>query len=123
MADTLIDLVLGDHDPYRFYHIENPWGQPWKEVNKVLADAVGIKEIIPFEDWVKRVADAPQRNNPAATLLEFLGDNYIRISYGGLILDPKNTLEHSKSLRAVRPVSEELIRKYIHIWKEIGFLG
>lgn len=123
MADALIDLVLSDHDPHRFYHLENPWGQPWREVNAVLADAVGIKDMIPFEEWVKRVAAAPQRNNPASTLLEFLDDNYIRMSYGGLVLDPKNTLEHSKSLRAVRPISEELVRKYVHIWKEIGFLS
>lgn len=123
MADTLADLVLSDQTPHRFYHLENPWGQPWKEVNAVLADAVGIKDIIPFDDWVKRVAAAPQRNNPASTLLEFLDDNYIRMSYGGLVLDPKNTLEHSKSLRAVKPVSEELVRKYVHIWKEIGFLS
>lgn len=123
MADALIDLVLSDNDPHRFYHLENPWGQPWREVNAVLADAVGIKDRIPFEEWVKRVAAAPQRNNPASTLLEFLDDNYIRMSYGGLVLDPKNSLEHSKSLRAVRPVSEELVRKYVHIWKEIGFLS
>lgn len=123
MADTLADLVLSDHKPHRFYHLENPWGRPWKEVNAILADAVGIKDIIPFDEWVKRVAAAPQRNNPASTLLEFLDDNYIRMSYGGLVLDPKNTLEHSKSLRAVTPVSEELVRKYVHIWKEIGFLS
>lgn len=123
MADTLADLVLSDQTPHRFYHLENPWGQPWKEVNAILADAVGIKDIIPFDEWVKRVAAAPQRNNPASTLLEFLDDNYIRMSYGGLVLDPKNTLEHSKSLRAVKPVSEELVRKYVHIWKEIGFLS
>lgn len=123
MADTLIDLVLGDHTPYRFYHLENPVGQDWQAMNKVLADAVGIKNMIPFEDWVKRVASAGQRNNPAATLLEFLDDNYLRMSYGGLVLDTKHTLEHSKSLRAVGPVSEEVARKYIHIWKEIGFLS
>lgn len=123
MADTLADLVLSDQDPYRFYHLENPWGQPWKGVNAILADAVGIKDIIPFDEWVGRVAAAPQRNNPASTLLEFLDENYIRMSYGGLVLDPKNTLEHSKSLRAVKPVGEELVRKYVHIWKEIGFLS
>ncbi|KAK3319477.1 beta-ketoacyl synthase [Cercophora scortea] len=123
MADTLIDLVLSDQTPHRFYHLENPKSRDWKEVNAILADAIGIKEMIPFDEWVKRVAAAPQRGNPAATLMEFLDDNYLRMSYGGLVLDAKNTLEHSKSLRAVQPVSEEVIRKYIHIWKEIGFLN
>jgi thioester reductase-like protein/acyl carrier protein len=123
MADTLTDLVLGDHIPYRFYHLENPMGKPWSEVNAILADAVGITNLIPFEEWVERVRAAPQRNNPAATLMEFWDDNYIRMSCGGLVLDAKHTLEHSKSLNAVGPVSEEVVRKYIHIWKEIGFLS
>lgn len=38
----------------------------------------------------------------------------------GLVLDVKKSLEHSKSLPAVGPVSGEVVRKYIHIWKEIG---
>lgn len=71
IADSLADLVLSDRTPYRFYHIENPVGQPWKEVNAIIADALGITEMIPFEEWVERVRNAPQRNNPAATLLEF----------------------------------------------------
>jgi thioester reductase-like protein/acyl carrier protein len=122
IADTLADLVLSSRTPYRFYHVENPVGQPWKQMNAVLADALGITDLIPFAEWVERVRAAPQRDNPAATLLEFLDDNYIRMSCGGLVLDPKHTLEHSKSLNAVGPVSEEVVRKYIHIWKEIGFL-
>lgn len=123
MADVLADLVLADNTPHRFYHLENPYSQPWETVRAILADAIGIKNTIPFDEWVKRVAAAPQKDNPAATLMEFLDDNYIRMSYGGLVLDPRNTLEHSKSLRAVKPVSEEVIRKYIHIWKAGGFLS
>ncbi|KXG47306.1 Acyl transferase/acyl hydrolase/lysophospholipase [Penicillium griseofulvum] len=123
IAGTLSDLVLAENNPYPIYHIENPVGQPWKEVNAILADALGIKNLIPFEEWVARVKAAPQRNNPASTLLEFLDSNYLRMSCGGLVLDVKNTLEHSKTLAAVGPVSEEVVRKYIHIWKEIGFLS
>lgn len=88
-----------------------------------MADALNIPNLIPFREWVDRVRIAPQRNNPAATLLEFLDSNYLRMSCGGLVLDTGKTLEHSKTLRAVGPVSEEVVRKYIHIWKEIGFLN
>lgn len=123
IAGALSDLVLEDNTPYSVYHIENPVGQPWKETNAILADALGIKNVIPFEEWVERVKVAPQRNNPAATLLEFLDSNYLRMSCGGLVLDVKHTLEHSKTLSAVGPVSEEVVRKYIHIWKEIRFLN
>lgn len=123
IAGTLSDLVLSDRTPYEIYHIENPVGQPWREMNEILADALNIPSLIPFEEWVERVRAAPQRNNPASTLLGFLDSNYLRMSCGGLVLEVKHTLEHSKTLSAVGPVSEEVARKYIHIWKEIGFLN
>ena len=123
IAGTLSDLVLSDRTPYPVYHIENPVGQPWGATNAILADALGIRDLIPFNEWVERVRAAPQRNNPASTLLEFLDSNYLRMSCGGLVLDVKNTLEHSEPLKAVGPVSEEVVRKYVHVWKEIGFLS
>ena len=123
IAGTLADLVLSDRTPYPIYHIENPVGQPWSEMNMILMGALKIPNLIPFNEWVERVRAGPQRNNPAATLLEFLDSNYLRMSCGGLVLDVKNTLQHSKTLAAVGPVSEEVARKYIHIWKEIGFLN
>ncbi|KAK4184780.1 ketoacyl-synt-domain-containing protein [Podospora australis] len=127
VAASLLDLALADNsrDAHAVYHVENPVGQPWKQLNVVLADALGIppSNLIPFEEWVERVRRAPQKNNPAATLLEFLDDNYLRLSCGGLVLDVKHALEHSESLRNVGPVSDEVVRKYIHIWREIGFIN
>lgn len=123
IAGTLSDLVLSKRAPHAIYHIENPVGQSWRETNAILADALKITDLIPFDEWVERVRNAPQRNNPASTLLDFLDGNYLRMSCGGLVLDVKNTLEHSKTLSEVGPVSEEVVRKYIHVWKEIGFLN
>ena len=122
IAGTLSDLVLSDRTPYPVYHIENPVGQPWREMNAILADALKIPNLIPFEEWVERVRKGPHRDNPASTLVDFLDSTYLRMSCGGLVLDVKKTLEHSKTLSAVGPVSEEVARKYIHVWKEIGFL-
>ena len=122
VARSLADLLLSDRTPYPIYHIENPVGQPWSELNAILADALKIPDLVPFEEWVERVRAAPPRNNPASNLVDFLDSNYLRMSCGGLVLDVKNTLEHSKTLYSVGPVSEEVVRKYIHIWREIGFL-
>lgn len=124
IAGALSDLVLSSQTPYPIYHIENPVGQPWREMTPILADALKIplQNIIPFEKWLERVRNAPQRNNPASTLLDFLDDNFLRMSCGGLVLDTKKSLEHSKTLAAVGPISEEVARKYIHVWREIGFL-
>ncbi len=125
IAGALSDLVLADNVPYPIYHVENPVGQPWREMTSILAEALHIppRNVIPFQEWLERVRNAPQKNNPASTLLEFLEDNYFRMSCGGLVLDTKKTLEHSKTLREVGPVSETVARKYIHIWREIGFLS
>ena len=125
IAGILSDLVLADNVPYPIYHVENPVGQSWREMTSILAEALHIppKNVIPFQEWIERVRNAPQKNNPASTLLEFLEDNFLRMSCGGLVLDTKKTLEHSKTLREVGPVSETVARKYIHIWREIGFLS
>ncbi|GKU19079.1 unnamed protein product [Fusarium langsethiae] len=122
IADTLSDLVLSDQVPHPIYHIDNPVGQQWRDVNAILSDALRIPNRVPFKEWLDSVRKAPQQDNPAALLADFLEDTYLRMACGGLVLDVKNTLEHSKSLAAVGPVSETVVRKYIHIWKEIGFL-
>lgn len=122
IAATLSDLVLSTVEPHLVYHIENPIGQQWSDMNAVLSDALQIPNLIPFGDWVTKVREAPQRDNPAYTLLEFLDSNYLRMSCGGLVLDVKNTLEHSATLRGVGPIPDDVARKYIHVWKEIGFL-
>lgn len=127
IAATLSDLLglssAPDHEPCPIYHIDNPVGQSWREINAVLADALGINQLVPFQTWVDRVRAAPTRDNPASTLVEFLEDNYLRMSCGGLVLDVRQTLKHSKTLAAMGPVDEEVVRKYIHVWKEIGFLA
>jgi thioester reductase-like protein/acyl carrier protein len=122
IADTLTDLVLSDNTPYPIYHIDNPVGQQWRDVNNILSEVLRIPNKVPFKEWLDLVRNAPQQDNPAALLADFLEETYLRMACGGLVLDVKHTLEHSKSLAAVGPVSENVVRKYIHIWKEIGFL-
>ncbi|KAF5010178.1 hypothetical protein FDECE_3671 [Fusarium decemcellulare] len=122
IADTLSDLVLSDRKPHPFYHIDNPVGQQWRDVNAILSDTLRIPTMLPFKDWLQRVRAAPQQDNPAILLADFLEDTYLRMACGGLVLGVKNTVEHSKTLASVGPVPENVVRKYIHIWKEIGFL-
>ena len=123
IAGTLSDLLLSPRDPYPIYHIENPIGQSWRSMNTILSSALNIPNLIPFQEWVERVRAAGQRHNPAYTLLDFLDENYLRMSCGGLVLDVGRTLEHSETLRGVGSVSEEVVRKYVHVWREIGFLS
>jgi malonyl CoA-acyl carrier protein transacylase/nucleoside-diphosphate-sugar epimerase len=129
VAGTLADLLNAEH-PYPFYHIDNPVRQQWSSMLPVLADALGIprKDIIPFEDWVDKIRDRmasgkPDMANPAAKLIDFLDDNFTRMSCGGLLLQTKNTEEHSKTMREVGPIEIETARKFIRAWREIGFLA
>ena len=61
-------------------------------------------------------------DNPAAKLIELLDSNVIRMSCGGLLLDTVKSREHSKTLAEVGPVSEDVAKKYIEAWEEMGFL-
>ena len=95
----------------------------------ILADALGIPRanVISFDDWVRRVRIFPssvEADNPAGTLVDFLDEHFVRMSCGGLILDTTKSREHSKTMaRDTAPVSADLVRKYIQVWKESGFLA
>ncbi|KFA60271.1 hypothetical protein S40285_08417 [Stachybotrys chlorohalonatus IBT 40285] len=128
VAGTLADLVLRADTPHPIYHIDNPVRQPWSEMVPVLAEALNIppEGVVPFEQWVRQVRAFPgamDADNPAARLVEFLDDNFMRMSCGGLILDTKKSCEHSPTLSAVTPVSAAVARKYVQAWKDIGFLN
>jgi len=130
VASTMMDLLrIGDTnapEPYAVYHIDNPVGQPWKEMSPVLADALDIppEKIIPFRQWVKLVRRAPlnAEENPAVRLIDFLDYNFERMSCGGLILDTIKAQEHSKTMATKGPVNAVVARKYVAAWKKMGFL-
>ena len=127
VAATLADLLLADDLPYPIYHIDNPVRQPWRDMTAILADALDIphENLIPFDEWVKRVRNFPgsvELDNPAAKLIEFLDGNFARMSCGGLLLDTANSRERSKTMANVGPVSEEVTKRYVAAWKDMGFL-
>lgn len=127
VAGTLKDLLLAKGAPHPFYHIDNPVGQPWSDMIRVLADALGIPNgnIIPFDHWIQRVRRSPlpvETENPAGRLVDFLDDHFLRMSCGGLLLDTTHTQEHSPTLAGQGPVSADVTRNYIQAWKEMGFL-
>lgn len=128
VAGTLADLLLSDRDPRPVYHIDNPVRQPWSEMLPVLAEALNIPpgNMVPFKQWVRRVRSFPgsvDGDNPAAKLVDFLDDNFVRMSCGGLLLDAKNSCEHSPTLAAVGPVSPSVVKKFVQAWKDKGFLN
>jgi thioester reductase-like protein/SAM-dependent methyltransferase/acyl carrier protein len=128
VAGTMADLLLLDAAVrvHAVYHIDNPVRQPWEELLPVVARELGVpaRSVVGFAQWVRRVRRFPGAvdDNPAARLVDFLADNFVRMSCGGLLLETRNTCMHSPTLSAVGPVSEELVKKYVDWWKGAGFL-
>ncbi|KAL8784611.1 MAG: hypothetical protein Q9213_003866 [Squamulea squamosa] len=132
VAGTLVDLLMLSEGKTTcpFYHIDNPIRQPWKEAIPVIADELDIphQNIIPFVEWVKRVRDhprvveGPEGENPAYLLIDFLEDNFLRMSCGGLLLDTAKARNHSKTLRELGPVNEGVMRSFMASWKRMGVL-
>ena len=127
VAATLLDLLIAENTPYPIYHIDNPVRQLWRKMIPVLADALDIPQdkAIPFNEWVQRVRDFPglvQEDNPAAKLIEFLDDNFERMSCGGLLLQTIQSRAHSQHLANTGPVSDDVARKFVKSWKDMRFL-
>ncbi|KAK4244508.1 hypothetical protein C7999DRAFT_35113 [Corynascus novoguineensis] len=128
MAAALSELLLLPHRPEPIYHIDNPVQQPWAEMVRMLADALDIprSNIVPFDEWVRRVRRsplAPETDNPAARLIDFLEFHFRRMSCGGLLLDLAKACRDSPALAAVGPVSEDVVKKYVASWKAMGFIA
>lgn len=128
VAGGMADLLLLDEgrEMYPIYHIDNPVRQPWGSVLSVLAGELAIppENIVPFGEWVHRVRTFPGSvdDNPDARLVDFLDDNFVRMSCGGMLLETKNSCEHSATMRSVRAVSQETVKRYLEWWKLKGFL-
>ncbi|CAJ2506201.1 Uu.00g003310.m01.CDS01 [Anthostomella pinea] len=126
VAATVVELGLREGTVYPVYHVDNPVGQPWDAMLQTLALELGISEIVPLRDCVRRVRHSPlsmETENPALRLIDFLADNFERMSCGGLVPGTTQTRQHSVTLAALGPVPEELARKYVRAWKRSGFLA
>ena len=133
-ASVMVDLLkinsnddaTADTEAYPVYHVDNPVGQPWKDMSTVLAGALDIPlhNIIPFEDWIQRVRQSSlsEKENPAARAIDFLDGHFQRMACGGIVLDTRRSSEHSRTMAAEGPVSAEVVRSYVANWKTVGFL-
>lgn len=132
VAAILVDLLyLGEDStaptPYPVYHIDDPNGRPWSEISAIMADALDIPadKMVSFDEWLRLVGSSPkpETENPAGRLAGFLKANFPKLSCGELVLDTVKAQEHSAAMRALPPVSEEIARRYVQAWKDMGFLA
>lgn len=79
VAATAVDLALHEGIIHPVYHIDNPVGQPWEAMVQTLASELEISELIPFEDWIRKVRRSPlsmETDNPALRVIDFLASNF-----------------------------------------------
>ncbi|KAK7731068.1 Type I Iterative PKS [Cytospora paraplurivora] len=127
VAATLGELILSPGTKQPIYHIENPVRQSWPDMIGMLCEVLGIppQNVVSFEDWVSTVRSLPGsagEDNPAARLVDFLSEHFVRMSCGGLILDTTKSRAESLALRSTDPVDFKLLGKYVAHWKKTGFL-
>ncbi|RDW86990.1 putative polyketide synthase [Aspergillus mulundensis] len=138
VAQTMGDLLLPgvdsssldkrEHDAYPVYHIDNPVGQPWKEMTPVITSALNIPSdrVIPYQDFLNLLRSSPldrDREIPAAKIMDFFTRDFEHMACGGLILDTTLSQQHSAAMAAQGPVTAEEVRQYIKRWREMGFLA
>ena len=129
-GSVVADLALNPAAEGPVYHMDNPVGQPWRDMNPVLARLLGVpaEAILPFRDWMKRVRTSPlvrETENPTMRngMEDFLEKNFEKMSCGGLVLDTQRARGHSVTMAAEGPVSEEVVGRYVEAWTRIGFLN
>ena len=127
-SESLADLLFHEAPTcHSVYHLDNTTPRDWKDVMPILADALGVPEshFVPFQERLRRVRAFPGEepwDTPSAKAMDFLHHKFERMSCGGVTMATDNAGEHSSTLRAVRPVGDGLLHKYILAWKDSGFL-
>jgi hypothetical protein len=125
---SLADLLLRDApDCYPVYHVDNPVPKAWEDMIPVVAEELGVPQerVVSLREWLRRVQAYPGEDpwdNPAAKAIDFFEHKFKHMSCGGVTMATDRAREHSPTLRAVQPVSDEVVRKYFQAWKTSGFL-
>ncbi len=123
-ASALVDIIFDQKPLHLVYHLENPIRQDWQEVVSVLTKELHIPRtaIIPVQEWLDLVASAPEADNPARKLTDFLRNDFIKMSCGSIVLDTSVSQSVSLTMRAMGPVDENTLKAYVSYWRSIKFL-
>ena len=78
--------------------------------------------IIPLDCWLDLVASAPGPSNPAASLIQFLRNDFLKMSCGSVVLDTSNSRNVSSTMADMGPVGENTIRAYVSYWRKTKLL-
>ncbi|KAL3479701.1 hypothetical protein BJX99DRAFT_255424 [Aspergillus californicus] len=124
VASVNAELLLDESTSEEIYHVDNPVNQEWASVVDVLAEELGATKL-PFNDWIQRVRQHDNKENPAKVMIDWLEDNFKQMSCQGP-LDTTVARRHSRTLREMEKdgeVDEGKVRGFVQRWKEQSFLS
>jgi hypothetical protein len=124
-AGQALSEILFHGEPLKLvYHLENPMRQSWEHTVTLLSEELQIpsSSIVPLDQWLDHVQSAPRPENPAANLIHFLRNDFLKMSCGSVILDTGASRSVSQTMAHMDQVGDDSIRAYVNYWKSIKLL-
>ncbi|KAJ5598871.1 NRPS-like enzyme [Penicillium hordei] len=124
-AAQALSEILFHRDPLQLvYHLENPTRQSWEHTVTLLSKELQIpsSSIVALDQWLDHIQSAPGPDNPAASLIQFLRNDFLKMSCGSVILDTTSSRSVSQTMAHMDQVGDDYIRAYVNYWKSIKLL-
>ncbi|KAG2221169.1 hypothetical protein INT45_007746 [Circinella minor] len=122
-ATTILDIMLNtmtmDHHDNNFFHVVNTRSFQWSHLLNIMK-ACGIQFAVVKPDvWIKELSR--HQNNPAYRLLTFYENHWKHSSREILMWDTTNTVKIAPSLANAPIFNDEILKKCLFLWHNIGF--
>lgn len=118
----MAEILFAKPDNNPIYHLENPLRQSWADVLDCLAGELKIIHRVPMQDWVEKVSQAAESDNPAKQLVHFFQTEFEHNATGEVVMDTAHSRAASVALAKMKPVEMHTIQSYLKSWRESGFL-
>ena len=102
------------------YHMENPSRQSWEGLIDNLAHILGAVPKVPFSEWLQKVKSAGEGKSPAYRVINFLENDFVRMSSGRVILRTAETKLDSPTLVKSTSIDRRHLEEYVAYWRSIG---
>lgn len=100
--------------------MENPSRQSWEGLIDNLASILGGLPKVPFGQWLQKMKSAGEEKNPAYKVINFLENDFVRMSGGGVILRTAETKLDSPTLVKSTSIDRRHLEEYVAYWRRIG---
>ncbi len=121
----LLDSTDNGGDITRVYHTLNPYSAEWRHLIPTVKERLGANtKVVPYNQWVDALEQSAAKTedvgrNPAIKLLDFF-KGLEQHAGKSMLLETKETIKASKTLKGLGPVSPEWMDIWMRQW---GFEG